>query len=105
MGNEDKDKKGVITKMTAEDMLTSFYNKFLEQYVSAIIDIDIYSHMGPDEDAYTKTAGQDNRGQPMLYKVKAKEAIEERKKMAKSAKGVLDAIARVRNSKELKEYG
>ena len=91
--------------MTAEDMLTSFYNKFLEQYVSAIIDIDIYIHMGEEETAYTKTAGQDNRGQPMLYKVKAKEAVEERKKMAKSAKNVLDAIARVRGSKELKEYG
>lgn len=103
----DKKRDPVVVRLTADEVLNSVHNEFLDKYVRTIIDIEMYSKMGPHETAYTQSLiqGQGPKGQiPQSAKVKitAKEAIEDLRPQKVRQKNILDAIEALRGSKELK---
>ena len=52
MGKLTKMEDKKVRKLSVDEMLNSFHNKFLERYVSLVIDSEIYGRMDPNETAY-----------------------------------------------------
>ncbi len=90
----------IIKKLTKVDVLNSFYNKHLEAYLSAQINIEVYKKIiesGGEKEVVAERQeilGQQPNGQPMMgiVKVKAIEALKEERIKETSQKRILDAI-------------
>lgn len=94
----------IIKRLTAEDLLNSFFNKHLEQVISCWIDIQIFEKLPPNEPVGERAMPPVADGQPpMRVQIKAKDALANVNKRFASQSGILIAIEkRKRELKTLK---
>ena len=108
MGKLTKMEDKKVRKLSVDEMLNSFHNKFLERYVSLVIDSEIYGRMDPNETAYEKNLAQGQLPpgtqvpKSLKIRVTAKEALEDLGEQLKGGRRILDSIEAVRESKEFK---
>ena len=92
----DEEKQVIkVRKLSAEEILSSFYNIHLKEVMSAFINIDIYERKNPN-DVVGERAGPPLREGQMGLKiqVKAKEALDMEKKRFENQSEVLISIER-----------
>lgn len=83
-----------------EDVLTIFYNRHLEQYVSALIDIEVYTVMCAENEKQVigERMMTNDRGQQIPVPVTAGKMLLERKEALKNQKRILDSIEVIRRN-------
>ena len=91
-----------VRKMTAQELLDSFYNHHLNELISSWINIAIFEKKDPKEKVGERTMPPITRDQmPMRIEINAKEATEGEQKKFKGQAAILVAIKK--REEELKK--
>jgi hypothetical protein len=96
-----------IEKLSWEDVLTDFHNRFLTDYISAELDLRIYREISKKEGEKVQVnqrpvqIGMDEKGKPIMQMVKvtAKEGILEAETRLKNFGRILKTIDEVRKER------